>query len=168
MYTFAMKQPIIILVAVAILVLGGYLAWSQSQTDTVSPEGMIAEDNQVQNQEAEQKLENEEWVWLYTELQDGERVTAPEGGQFVISFDSETGRVTSRTDCNSLAGIFSANGEVLSMGEFISTKMYCEGSMEGVYAEQLTLVNSFIIEGEMLRLMLDRDYGVMVFKKISS
>jgi len=111
---------------------------------------------------ADPELYTSSWVWVQTELSGGEPVEAPTNKAFVLSFDGN-GRVTSQTDCNSLGGIYSVDGEVLSMGQFVSTLMYCEGSMEGVYAEQLGLVNSYVIEGDTMRLNLNRDYGVMTF-----
>lgn len=104
------------------------------------------------------------WVWVYTDLLNGERVEAPAGNRFVLSFDEDEERVRSTTDCNSLLGGFVKDGEVLSFGPLASTKMYCAGeTLERVYAEQLALTSSYAIEGDTLRLNLNRDYGVMVF-----
>ncbi len=109
-------------------------------------------------------LEGSSWSWVRTDLHDGTRVEAPAGDKFILSFDG-SGRVSSRTDCNGLGGNYVVDGEVLSMGQFISTLMYCEGSLEGVYGEQLGLVNSYVIEGGTLRLNLNRDHGTMIFKR---
>src|SRR3989344_3477332 len=155
-----MKPTIIIFLAMSLLVGAGFLTWRK---DTASLNDDATKNIQAEDQNQSLELEDNEWVWLYTELQNGQKVTAPEGNEFVISFDSKAGRIVSRTDCNSLSGIFAKDGEVLSMGEFVSTKMYCEGSMEGVYVDHLALVNSFVIEGKTLRLIQNRDYGVMVF-----
>lgn len=105
------------------------------------------------------------WVWVETDLQSGEKVVAPAGERFVLSFDAEVKRLSSTTDCNQLSGTYVQDGEVLSVGPLVSTKMYCEGSVESVYSGQLALVSSFVIEGDTLRLNLNRDYGVMVYKK---
>lgn len=105
------------------------------------------------------------WSWQYTDHVDGTRVTAPAGDRFVLSFDGH-GRVTSTTDCNNLGGSVSIDGEVISMGQFISTLMYCEGSVESQYAADLGLVNSYAIDGDTLRFNLNRDYGTMIFTRV--
>ena len=112
----------------------------------------------------EENLTSSSWSWQHTDLLSGEKMTAPAGDKFVLSFQAE-GRMGSLTDCNSIGGIYSIDGEVLSMGQFAMTKMFCEGSAEMEYANQLGLANSYIIEGDELRLNLNRDYGVMVFKR---
>ena len=112
----------------------------------------------------EVSLEATGWSWQYTDLLNGERVEAPVGDRFILTFDGD-GNLGSTTDCNSMGGSYVIDGEVLSIGELVMTKMYCEGSVEGVYAEQLRLVNSYVIVDDTLKLNLNRDYGVMVFKK---
>ncbi len=112
---------------------------------------------------AETNLEGR-WVWLRTERMTGSPVQAPPGEKFVLSFDGE-GNASSSTDCNGLGGTYIVNGEVLSFGPFISTLMFCEGSLEGVYSQDLSLTNSYTIQGDILRLNLNRDVGVMIFEK---
>lgn len=130
------------------------------------PVSVTSENNPSEINPANPELYTSAWVWVHTDLASGERVTAPQGEKFVLSFDGN-GSVSSMTDCNSLGGIYLVDGEVLSMGQFVSTLMYCDGSMEGVYAEQLGLVNSYVIEGDTMRLNLNRDYGVMTFVRKS-
>ncbi len=108
-------------------------------------------------------LETTAWSWQYTELQNGERVEAPAGDRFVLTLEGD-GSLSSTTDCNSTGGKYDLDGEVLSIGDIIMTKMYCEGSMESAYIEQLGLVSSYVIVGDTLKLNLNRDFGVMVFK----
>lgn len=104
------------------------------------------------------------WAWVRTELGSGSTVNAPSGNKFVLSF-KEGGSVDSTTDCNSMGGTYTQNEEVLSFGPFMSTKMFCEGSMESDYASQLALAASHVIEGDTLRINLNRDFGVMVFER---
>lgn len=127
-------------------------------TELVVPPPGDSEENTSTND-----LTNSSWVWVNSDVAGEGEVTAP-AGEFVLSFDGE-GNMSSETDCNTMGGIYSQDGEVLSMGQFVMTKMYCEGSMEMVYADQLALVNSHVIEGDELRLIMARDYGVMVFKR---
>ncbi len=103
------------------------------------------------------------WQWTHTILLNGDRVTPP-GSDFVLSFDG-AGKVSSATDCNTLTGTAVTQGEVISFGSFVSTKMFCEGSLETVYASQLGLANSYAIDREVLKMQLNRDYGTMYFTK---
>ncbi len=104
------------------------------------------------------------WSWVETILLNGEHVKAPAGDKFVLTF-GEDGHVKSTTDCNGMNGSYIINGEVLSFGPMMSTKMFCEGSQEGNYSEALALTNSYVIEGSELHFNLNRDYGMMVFVK---
>lgn len=110
------------------------------------------------------ELTNTEWVWLYTELQNGKTLTAPPGGRFILAFDVN-GNMTSLTDCNFISGTYVKDGEVLSFTPFITTKMFCQNSLEPQYSEQLALTNSYLIEGGVLKLILNRDFGTMFFVK---
>ncbi len=104
------------------------------------------------------------WSWVETILLSGEHVRAPVGDKFVLTF-GEDGHVHSSTDCNQMNGSYVIDGEVLSFGPMMSTKMFCEGSQEGNYSEALALTNSYAFEGNELHLNLNRDYGMMVFVK---
>ncbi len=110
-------------------------------------------------------VEGVAWVWERTERADGS-VVEPKDGSFVLSLIVEEKRVSSTTDCNSLMGSYLLSTDnSLRFGALASTKMFCAGSMESIYAEQLTLVNSYHVSGSTLYLKLDRDFGTMVFRK---
>lgn len=108
-------------------------------------------------------LESSKWVWEYTELLNNKRFDAPEGEKFVLELSE--GRFSGTTDCNNISGSYVKNEEVLSFGPIGATKKYCEGSVENEYKEQLALTNSYYIEGDELFLILNRDFGTMVFVK---
>lgn len=157
-----MRNFLIILAILAAAVgayfaLGNYL-WSDlaemSETPEVKEGGMAGNIS----------LEGSSWQWERTELHTGEQVEAPSGEGFVLSFEAD-GQVQSSTDCNHMAGIYSQDGEVLSMGQFAMTKMFCPDSMESVYAEQLGLVSSFSLTGDTMFMNLNRDYGTMIFTR---
>jgi heat shock protein HslJ len=105
------------------------------------------------------------WAWVRTDMLNGSYILAPIGDKFILTFDRD-GNVGSSTDCNGLGGNYVFNGEILSFGPFIQTLMYCEGSMESEYSKQLSLTSSYTIFGNELRLNLNRDYGVMTFKRV--
>ncbi len=105
------------------------------------------------------------WVWHRTTYQDGSVAQAPIG-TFVLTFSAD-GNVTSTTDCNQLSGSYVVNGEVLSFKPFAMTKKYCEGSKDAVYAKDLSLATSYTIVDDELRIMMNRDVGVMVFTRVA-
>lgn len=146
-----MKKIIIALCVIVVLV-GGFYAFNayiykekQGNTDVMS----------------EALLEDGSWVWLYSELPGGKMVTAPLG-KFVLTL--KDGDASSTTDCNAMRGSYVRDGEILSFTPFASTKMYCEGSVETEYARQIGLTTSHTISSNQLRLILNRDAGVMVFE----
>jgi heat shock protein HslJ len=111
---------------------------------------------------ASSTLTDTRWVWEYTELAHGTR-REPKNDAYVLSFHDDL-TYQSSTDCNSLSGTYVVEGEVLSLASPIMTDMFCEGSDEMTYVGELKLVNSYTIEADTLRLNLNRDYGVMVFR----
>jgi len=102
------------------------------------------------------------WVWQQTSLADGSVLQSKEG-KFVLSFKDDLS-YHSTTDCNTLSGTYAVDGEVLSLSTPAMTKMFCEGSIEQDYVAQLVLASSHVIEGDTLRILLNRDFGVMEFK----
>lgn len=109
-------------------------------------------------------VEGVAWVWRQTMRADGSTVE-PKDDSFVLSLIEEEKRVSSTTDCNSLMGSYLLSGDQqLRFGSLAATKMFCQDSMESVYAEQLALVNGYHIDGGRLYLTLDRDFGSMVFE----
>lgn len=136
-----------------------------SVTDSVEVLEEISDDGEEENEiSSESKIVDTRWVWVRTEYLDGDTLK-PRGEDFVLSFN-EAGTMTSTTDCNSLSGDYVIDGEVLSFGPFMSTLMYCDGSLEGEYGSDLALTNSYTIVGDELRLNLNRDFGVMVFRAV--
>lgn len=103
------------------------------------------------------------WVWEYTLLQSGNRSMPNHAGVFILQFTDE-GTYTSSTDCNSLGGTFTQDGDILSLAPPIATKMFCENSQEGEYTTALIRVVSFALEGSRLHLYLSHNDGEMVFR----
>lgn len=152
-----MKKTITIVVTILALLVVGFYALNSYIYNEKQNGGEI---------ETASLLENTEWEWSYTTLLSGKKVSSPNKDKFVLFL--KDGKVTSSTDCNSMSGNYVKDGEVLSFTPFASTKMYCEGSLEGEYSRQLGLTNSYVISGDELRLNLNRDYGTMIFNKKSN
>lgn len=105
------------------------------------------------------------WVWL-SALYNDERVVKPaKPGVFVLTFGSD-GTFTAKTDCNSMAGSYTANSAngTIAFTEIASTLMYCEGSQEQVFASLLETTSGyhFTSRGELI-LDLKFDSGSAVF-----
>ncbi len=105
------------------------------------------------------------WTWLYTELEGGDRITAPSGDRFVLGFEAD-GRMSSITDCNTVSGSYLVDGDEIAFEQMVMTKMFCENSMESDYVNQLSSVVSYVIEGSLLEMSLKDEGAVMVFIKV--
>ena len=102
------------------------------------------------------------WTWVSSSVA-GVTTTAPSGGKFVLSF-GENNRVNSTTDCNGVGGNYTASASgVMSFGPFMSTRMYCEGSREGVYSQALSKTSAYKVDGS--NLVLTNASGTMLFVK---
>lgn len=149
-----MKKTIIIICVVIGVLVGCFYALNAYIYNEKQGDGEAQQSNEI--------LETGSWTWLHTELPNGKMTQVPKD-KFVLTLAN--GSVTSTTDCNQMSGKYIKNGEVLSFTPFASTKMYCEGSIEGEYAQQLGLTTSYVISDTELRLILNRDVGIMVFER---
>jgi heat shock protein HslJ len=113
--------------------------------------------------EAGEGVEGAEWVWTQSNLPGGKAVT-PAVGKFVLTLDGKGG-MTSSTDCNRYGGAYTLDGRSLGFSGLYSTKMYCEGSLEGEYARELALSTSYAVKDDELHITLGREGGLMVFTK---
>lgn len=112
-------------------------------------------------------LVGKKWLWVRTDLPQGKQIGPNPTNKkpFVLEFQSNK-TFSSTTDCNSVSGVYSIDGEVLSLGKMVSTLMACpEGTRESDYTTGLSRVASYAIVSDELRLILWKDLGVMIFKK---
>ena len=107
------------------------------------------------------------WNWILTTTGDDDAVLtqAPLPSPFILRFNDDT-NMSSDTDCNQMGGTYDVLGDSIMFGPMYSTKMYCEGSMEDVYASQLSQALAFEIEGDVLYLMLADNIGTMRFSRV--
>jgi heat shock protein HslJ len=103
------------------------------------------------------------WIWLETTLADETEVQTDKNKSFTITFE-EDGSLTLTTDCNLVQASYKTNGiETMEITTGAMTLKYCEGSQESAFILQLNQVESFILEGTSLRLLLKDDAGTMTF-----
>lgn len=104
------------------------------------------------------------WQWNETRNADGTVTTPSDASKFRMVLKDT--HMTSTTDCNTVNADFLVDHEVLSFGPIVSTKMYCEGSLESAYTQSFPLVTSYTIENDVLTLILIKDMGTMLFTAI--
>lgn len=132
-----------------------------SVTDSVVVEG----DGTAQSPLGETGNLNGTWTWIETKLGDGKTFKPKKAGAFTLAFGSD-GQITGTTDCNRYFGGYNVGSDgVISMPSIGATKMYCEGSEQGTYINQLAEVSRYAVAGDTLSLTLKDNGGVMVFKK---
>lgn len=116
-----------------------------------------------ETKEPPQPITKTEWVWQYTSIQDGTKTEAPTG-KFVLTF-GDNNTVTSTTDCNTLNSSYTQTANEIKFSPFASTRMFCKQSLESTYTEQLLLATSYYITDNEMRFNLNKDEGVMIFKR---
>jgi heat shock protein HslJ len=105
------------------------------------------------------------WILTTTGADDAVLTQAPLPSPFVLRFNDDA-NMSSATDCNQMGGGYDVLGDSIMFGPMYSTKMYCEGSMETVYATQLSQALAFEVEGDVLYLMLADNAGTMRFSRV--
>lgn len=132
--------------------------------EAVVANAVLIDDNEqdagTETDEESTPTASKSWVWQETGLPNGD-VTTPDSGAFVLTL-SDNERFTSTTDCNSVGGSYIAENELITFSDIYATKMFCEGSLENTYTEQLALVTSYVATAETLTLNLSEG-GEMVF-----
>ena len=84
----------------------------------------------------------------------------------VLTFDATSGKVTGNSSCNSISGPVTIKEQSVSFGDFISTKMACQGEGEQVFLQTLKKINKFdITDGNTLHLIMG-DVAMMRFTKM--
>lgn len=149
---------------IPVLLMGFYYYKNTEKPVTQEPEPIIVKDFEGEADPNRMTLDMTEWRWIKSEYND-ERVILPkQEGRFTLSF-SKDGRLSIKTDCNSMSTTYSVKEGQISFGPTVSTKMYCEGSQESDFAKDLTNSSSyrFTSRGELI-LNIKYDSGVMVFR----
>lgn len=104
------------------------------------------------------------WSWIQTAYSDGRLVKPKTADDFVMTFTAD-GSVSITTDCNSMGGSYETDESQLTFGPLMSTKMFCEDSLEQPFAVMLEQTQSyyFTTKGELI-LELQSASGSVVFK----
>jgi heat shock protein HslJ len=116
-------------------------------------------------------LEGTEWTLLSYGTPDSPQVMVSDT-KVTLKFDVAGGQISGSAGCNHYFGDIEIKGNKLSVGVVGSTEMYCmdpEGVMEQekAYTSALTLVESYQIQDEQLRITC-ADGQVLVFNASAS
>jgi len=104
------------------------------------------------------------WRWIKTIYNNDTEVIPIDTAAFVVTF-LENGEFSATTDCNSIRGTSTVDGNRIAFRSIISTKKYCEKSQEQIFTKMLGEVQSFLFtsRGELI-LELRYDSGSMIFR----
>lgn len=107
-------------------------------------------------------LDMKEWIW-FTATVDGKEVKPKTEGQFTLTFD-KAGRISAKTDCNSMSGSVVTGTGTLSFGPIAMTKMYCEGSQEAEFANILATTEGYQFNGRGQLILTLKNGGTATFR----
>jgi heat shock protein HslJ len=125
--------------------------------------GEVVRDFEGEADPARMSLDMKKWEWVRAEYNDGRVISPKQPGKFTITFKTD-GDFSVTTDCNTMGGGVKTMGEAINFDSIVSTKMYCEGSQEGEFAQMLVDSTSyhFTSKGELI-LDLKMDSGSVIF-----
>jgi heat shock protein HslJ len=109
-------------------------------------------------------LQSKTWTWERTIYSDGTVHTPDESDAFTLTF-TDDGQVRVTTDCNNMRGGYIVTDHRIEFGRLASTRMYCEGSQENLFAGMLENVTSHFVDDEgRLILELKYDSGSVILR----
>lgn len=157
-------KKILIVIGVVIIAAAFFLFISKSKTtDSMPDNGVVISEVPMSDEE---KLTSKTWTWVNSTYNDGSSSVPSTEGSFTADFLAEN-RFSAGTDCNTGNTTYELGEDnMLTInGPFASTLMFCEGSNEAEYFQQLQEVQSYMIDEEgNLILMFKFDSGSMVFE----
>lgn len=104
------------------------------------------------------------WYWEKTEYNNDSSHRPALPKVFSLKFE-KNGNVTMSTDCNSMQGDYSVTNKQIAFRNIASTRMFCEGSQEQLFAGMLANVNAYFFTSKgQLVLELQYDSGSMIFR----
>jgi heat shock protein HslJ len=107
-------------------------------------------------------LEGPTWNWIKTEYSNDTTITAPDPAKYTLKFSQTTRRFVFIADCNNGSGVYTLDGQNLSMQVQGMTRAYCPPPSDE-YVKMLGEVASYKIEGSTLYLAFKMDGGIMTF-----
>jgi heat shock protein HslJ len=110
------------------------------------------------------KIINRDWRWVKTALASGAELTPKKVGDYYLNFKDD-GSVSGHTDCNSFSASYKSSDNSLTFGLINSTMMYCDGSQEATFEQELGGVEAYTVDrNNNLVLEMKSAAGTMVFE----
>ncbi len=161
-----MKKTSIILIIILVILLAFFVfnsfIYNQKQADV--PVDYVEPNFSGEADPARMKLDMTTWRWQKAVYSNGQELIPKKANQFTLIFTNE-GRFTATTDCNSMAGSYTATKDTLAFGPIASTEMFCEGSQEMEFAALLEKTGSYHFTGKgELILEFKGDSGTAIFR----
>ena len=126
--------------------------------------GQVVQDFEGEADPARMTLGMNTWRWIKTTYNNDTEVKPYTGAKFTITFKNN-GTFAATTDCNSVGGDYTVDGNKISFGKMMSTMMYCDGSQESEFVKMLGEIQSFFFtsKGELV-FEFKFDSGSMTFR----
>ena len=126
--------------------------------------GVVANDFEGEADPNTMTLGMKSWTWVTTNYSNDKTVTPIKSKTFTIAFKND-GTFAATTDCNSIAGKYSVDGQKINFSDTLSTLMFCQGSQEGDFSKMLDQVDSYSFNSKgQLILDLKLDSGSAIFQ----
>ncbi|PIR69352.1 MAG: hypothetical protein COU47_03205 [Candidatus Niyogibacteria bacterium CG10_big_fil_rev_8_21_14_0_10_46_36] len=126
--------------------------------------GEVVQDFEGEANLSMMSLDMKKWLWMRADFSDGREIIPKEPTAFTISF-SDDSTFSATTDCNSMSGSYETDQNTIMFKDIAMTKIYCEGSQEGDFAQFLTdtIKYHFTSHGELI-LELASGSGTVTFR----
>lgn len=111
-------------------------------------------------------LSDSPWNWISTGMSNNTTISPLKKNLFSLTFTTD-GKVSGTTDCNSFGGTYTTGeNNLITLSEFASTQMYCEGSQESAFIDMISKTDRFMFTNDgNLILLLKYDSGSVMFRK---
>ncbi len=140
---------------------------SSTTSDFRTAEGELVSMEETVAAELPNSLSSTNWRWLRTEDTTGAILLEPRDKPFILRFGASDS-MGSETDCNTIGGEFMVEGNSLTFDKLLSTKMYCENSLEESYTSQLLKVSDYLLTNNMLKLSSTDNSETMFFVRVEN
>ncbi|MFN8490245.1 MAG: carboxylesterase family protein [Caldilineaceae bacterium] len=109
------------------------------------------------------KLIGTVWQWQKTQMSNDTSTTPDDPTRYTLTFRPD-GDFQVRADCNRGRGVYKLDGNRLTLGDAMLTRMACPpGSLDAIYMKQLGQISGYLLEQGNLVLELKLDTGTMIF-----
>ena len=156
-----MKKLLLIVAAFLIILIGVYAyKLNTLRYDVVLPIKTVVSVQKT----ASTTLTMKTWEWVKTTYNNDTEISPRIVKKFALTF-MDGNRFSAKTDCNTVGGEYTVEGNKITFGKMFSTKMYCEGSQEGDFTKMLEGVAGYqFTSNKELIFGLKIDTGAMIFK----